>query len=242
VTARGTVAISLDLDWAPEEVLDDTLQLLSRHGATATVFATHDSPVLRRAGALVEVGVHPNFNPLLEGSASTPGVDEILDRLREMYPEARGLRSHSMLQSTPLLLKFVEYGFRYEANCFLPYDNRLAPRKLWMDLVRVPYNWEDDVHWSYGYAFDDFRLKMDADSLNVLDFHPIHIFLNTEDAARYAAARPFYRDPGALKSHRNRGPRPGTRDLFIQVLEWCRDGEATSVTMGSVAANEADRS
>lgn len=241
MTAKGTIAISLDLDWAPEAVLDDTLQLMAQHGVCGTVFATHDSAVLRGAGKLIEVGVHPNFNPLLDGRQSSPDVDGILAQLREIYPDARGVRSHSMLQSTPLLLKFAERGFSYESNCFLPYDDHLSPRKLWMDLVRVPYNWEDDVHWSYGYAFDDFRLRMDGTSLHVLDFHPIHIFLNTEDATRYAAARPSYGDARALLAHRNRGPRPGTRDLFLQVLQWCRDGEAQCVSLGQLAAREAER-
>lgn len=233
--AHGTLALTIDVDWAPEAVIADTLELLARYDAPATIFATHESPLLREAESnLVELGVHPNFNPLLEGHSSRT-VDEVLAEIRGLYPNARGIRSHSMLQSTPLLQRFVAHGFTYEANCFLPYDDRLRPRRLWMDLTRVPYNWEDDVHWGYGRSFADFNLTTGPTSLNVLGFHPIHIYLNTESAARYEAARPHYQDPSSLETYRNVGPTPGTRDLFIKALKWCQTGLVECVRMDCLA-------
>lgn len=48
VTERGTIAISLDLGWAPEEVLEDTLERLASHRAATLVFATLDSRLVER--------------------------------------------------------------------------------------------------------------------------------------------------------------------------------------------------
>lgn len=72
----GTIAITI-VDWAHEEVQEDTLQLLADRGVKATLFATHASPQLRycRGDRQFELGIHPNFNPLLDVSADGRNVD-----------------------------------------------------------------------------------------------------------------------------------------------------------------------
>lgn len=214
------IILTFDVDWAPDAVVADTLELLAAHGARATLFATHETTVLRGIEADgFEVGIHPNFNPLLAGQGGS--ADDVLDGILDLYPAARGVRSHSMLQSTPLLAKFAARGLRYDANHFLPYQP-IRPFGLWTGMVRIPYNWEDDVHWQYGRSFDDPGLELDAWPLCVLDFHPVHVYLNTEREERYAAARPHYQDPAALRRHRNATSVPGARDLLLAVLRRSR--------------------
>jgi hypothetical protein len=227
------IILTFDIDWAPDAVVADTLELLAAHGARATLFATHDTAVLRGVEADgLEVGIHPNFNPLLGGGGGS--ADDVLDAILDLYPGARGVRSHSMLQSSPLLAKFAERGLRYDANHFLPYQP-IHPFTLWTGMVRIPYNWEDDVHWAYGRSFDDAGLELDAWPLCVLDFHPVHVYLNTEREARYAAARPHYQDAAALRRHRNTTGVPGARDLLLEVLRRSR-AHTASTTLAELAA------
>ena len=42
---------------------------------------------------------------------------------------------------------------------FLPYHDQIKPYKAGNDLVRIIYNWEDDVHWIYKKSFDDFDIN-----------------------------------------------------------------------------------
>ncbi|MDE0471056.1 MAG: hypothetical protein OXH57_03875 [Ekhidna sp.] len=58
------IGLSFDVDWDPEAMIEDTLNLLKRYpNVNATFFATHKSKALQKAG--YEIGIHPNFKPLL---------------------------------------------------------------------------------------------------------------------------------------------------------------------------------
>ena len=40
------VFLTFDLDWAHEEVIEDTIDLISQSGVSSTWFVTHKSPIL----------------------------------------------------------------------------------------------------------------------------------------------------------------------------------------------------
>ncbi len=210
------ICFTCDLDWAHDVVLADTLELFRHWGVPCTFFATHATPVLANLDERVfEVGIHPNFNPLLTGASGSP--ETVLDNLLGLYPGTKGLRSHSLTTSTPLQELFASRGLAYEANLLLPYAKGLSPFTLWNGLLRLPYNWEDDVHCLYGKNFFSTGLDLEAE-LNVLSFHPIHVYLNTEHLDRYEQARPFFHDPSSLMALRNKSKVPGVRDLLVDLL------------------------
>lgn len=224
------------MDWAPEAVIEDTLALLERHDARATLFATHRSAALHGCDReRFELGLHPNFNPLLLGQTPGRSAADVMDELVAEYPEARGARSHALTYSSAILNLMAERGLTYEVNQFVPYQRPVQPYMLWMGLLRIPYNWEDDVHWTYGYSFDDHRLSS-GPGWNVVDFHPIHLFLNTDCQARYDDAKAHYQDPARLSGFVNRGPNPGARDMLVRMLEEHAAQSAPSPTLGQLAA------
>ena len=74
-TWRGRVFLTLDLDWACDGVLEDTIDLVEGEDVSATWFVTHDTPLLERirSNPRFELGIHPNFNGLLGlGQGATP--------------------------------------------------------------------------------------------------------------------------------------------------------------------------
>ncbi|MCI0714849.1 MAG: hypothetical protein L0Y77_00805 [Chlorobi bacterium] len=199
-----------------------------------TIFSTHNSSIISKANKnLFEIALHPNFNDLFNGNLNN-SFDNILDEIMDIHPYAKGIRTHTLMQSIPILQKFADKGFIYESNNFLPYHTDLKPFKLWNGLVRIPYNWEDDVHWNYGYSFDDARVSLDSNSLTVFDFHPIHVFINTENKYRYNEAKKHYKDPQKLLELRNKEV-PGTRDLFINLLKHCKQNSIKTYTLIDIA-------
>jgi hypothetical protein len=208
-------AITIDIDWAPDEVLGHTLELLSKAGVPCTLFATHSTGLLNGLDKnQFEIGLHPNFNPSLNGKNEKPQV--IVERLHQLFPQARGVRSHSSLVSNVLIDLFGEMGFEYESNVCLPYSQKLEVLPLWNDLLRIPFNWEDYLHFSFRKSFNEMELNFDAE-LNIVNFHPVHVFLNTENIERYEGAKAFYQDPEHLAGFRNLGK--GTATLLSQLLE-----------------------
>lgn len=212
---KNRVVLTIDIDWAPDEVLARTLDMFSGAGVPCTLFATHDTPFLRGLDpSMFEVGLHPNFNSLLKGDSRRP--EQLVAPLREHFPDARGIRSHSSMVSNVLVELFGHLGFEYECNVFLPYSTSLELLPLWNGMTRVPFNWEDYLHFSYGNSFTTTGLDL-SQGLHVLTFHPVHVFLNTENMDRYRAARLFYQDAEALKGFRNTGR--GTATLLQELLE-----------------------
>lgn len=228
------IAFSLDIDWAPEPLIEDALELFSLHEVPCTIFATHESKAVKSCNRkLFEIGIHPNFNPLLDGS-SKDSMHTVLDKILNLFPEAKGVRSHSLTQSSRLLAEFTRRGLVYEANQLIPYSS-IAPYRHWTGLIRVPFNWEDDVHFCYGKSYLEHDVDLTPSSFNVFNFHPIHTFLNTDTAARYEAAHPHNQDPIALQRYKNTET-PGTRTLLINLLKECRSQGRQVATLLEVAS------
>lgn len=218
-TWKGRVFLTLDIDWAHDEVLCDCMDLVERAGVAATWFVTHDTPLMARlkGNARFELGVHPNFNPLLSDDAPAAGGPKaILQTLLALVPGAKTVRSHSLVQSTGLLKMFGAAGLTHDCNHYVPHQSCVAlrPWKLWDGLVKVPHFWEDDLACAYG---DGLPVGPACEGLQVYDFHPIHVFLNTEKLDRYERTRQLHRLPNQLLQHRHSGR--GTRTWLESLLE-----------------------
>jgi hypothetical protein len=212
------IIFTSDIDWTTEDVISEMIDVFEQYQMKCTFFATHDSKVLKNCNRdLFELAIHPNFNPHLE-NRTTKSVDDVIDELLKIYPEAKGVRSHCMTQSSIILGKFAEKGLLYDANHFLPYQ-KINVFKLWTGMWRIPYNWEDDIHYSYNKSFDDIGLTLNHDDLFVFDFHPTQVFLNTERAERYIKAKADYHDTEKFRKHRNETAIKGAKDALIYVFE-----------------------
>lgn len=207
-----------DIDWAPEAVIEDTIALFNKYNVKCTFFCTHQSDVLNsiKSDKNFELGIHPNFNPLLQGNSSNQ--TEILENILKIYPDAKGVRSHSLTYNGYLQIAFKNHGLLYESNTFLPYWNNIHPYKTWNNLTIVPFNFEDDIHFLSEKNFNSVDLNLFENKLNVFDFHPIHIFLNTDCIETYNNAKLHYQNANELIKHRNTKT-TGARDLLIKLLE-----------------------
>ena len=222
-TWEDKIYLTFDIDWAHDDILMDTLELVEEAGVCATWFVTHDTPLLGmlRANPKFELGIHPNFNFLLQGDDRRGRTAaEVIDRMLAIVPEAKSVRSHSMVQSSVLLDLFKEKGLTHDCNHFIPEHANLSlkPWKHWNGLTRVPYHWEDDVACMYpqGRPVEELLARP---GLKVFDFHPIHVYLNTEQIARYERTRPMHKVPHELIQHRHNGE--GTRNALRSLIQSC---------------------
>ena len=112
-TWMGKVALTFDVDWASDEVFEYTLDLLEESGKAATIFVTHDTPILSRIreNPLWEIGLHPNF--VLPAGALV-GLDEhvknVLSEMKTWAPESVSLRSHGLVTANRWLWQYEAQG------------------------------------------------------------------------------------------------------------------------------------
>lgn len=200
--------LTFDIDWAADFVIERVLDVLEPLDIKATWFVTHDTPLLERMreNKNFELGIHPNFNNLLNGNNSNgANAREVVMRLLDIVPEARSVRSHSMCQSSVLLDLFSELGLTHDCNHFIPFRSGVGcrPWQHWNRMLKIPYFWEDDIEAMQPDSFNIGSL-INFSGLKVFDFHPIHVFLNTESLDRYEKSRPFHRDKNLLIEAFNR--------------------------------------
>jgi hypothetical protein len=207
--------ITLDVDWAPDFMIDEVAQALAARGVRATWFITHPSPAvdrLRERPDLFELGIHPNLLP-----GTTQGPDPIAHCL-ELVPGARCARTHSLVQSTPLLEDLMAAGIAVDVSLFLPRHEHLRPFEHFSAagrIVRVPYVFEDDLEMARPEPCWDPEPLLAGPGLKVFDFHPVHLCLNSSSFAPYAALKPRLRELTRV----DRAPGPGARTLFDALLE-----------------------
>jgi hypothetical protein len=217
-----SIYLTIDIDWAVDPILLDAIELIERFGAQATWFVTHETKLLERLrkNPNFELGIHPNFNFLLQGDGRNGNdAEEVVERLMGVVPEAKSVRSHSGTQSSRILDLFSRWGLTHESNVFVPAQSgiELRPWKMWSGLTRVPYFWADDVSCLPG-SEDDVPMSdlLSSAGIKVFDFHPIHIFLNTNSLDRYETTRALHRSPTELLRHRFDGY--GARSRLVECL------------------------
>jgi hypothetical protein len=218
---QDRIFLTFDIDWAHDAVLHDTIDLVEEAGVAATWYATHETPVLERLRSShnSELGIHPNFNFLLEGDGRNGrNTAEVIERILNIVPDAKSVRSHSMAQSSNVMWAFRKSGLTHDVNHFVPAHSgiRLRPWLDWNGLCRVPYFWEDDVECMHALQINMTELVL-RQGLKVFDFHPIHVFLNTENLERYESTRHLHNNPVELIKHRFKGI--GTRTRLIELLK-----------------------
>jgi hypothetical protein len=231
------VGLTLDVDWAPDCVIDHVAAELRRSGVPATWFVTHAAAAverLRETPALFELGIHPNFLP---GSSHGATVREVLSHCMRLVPEARSMRTHSLVQSSPLLGQVVrETPITVDVSLLLPRHQGLQPVQMPLagrTLLRLPFYWEDDIEMAFATP-DWTPLRAEhGGSLRILNFHPIHIYLNSTTMGAYQALKAAVPDlqaatPAQLTPFREQGQ--GTGWAFRQLVhQLARSGEAARV-------------
>jgi hypothetical protein len=210
------IFLTFDLDWCHEAVLEDTIQILDKFDVKATFFCTDkiSSLDLLRGNKRFELGVHPNFRPLLEDSSNnSSSASIILDRLMSIIPEAKSVRSHSLISGSNLSALFVSRGLTHESNLKTPLAlaGNCKPFFHNTGIIMCPFQWGDYSEMGNSINLNDYKQYL------AVNFHPIHIFLNSESLDRYEHTRPVHQNPSELRRFRFEGR--GVRNILIEFLK-----------------------
>ena len=211
------IVLTFDTDWAPQFVIDHVMAELKAARVKTTFFFT--SPYNVGDELLVEKGIHPNF---MSGSTQGASESEVLINLKTWYPDAVGSRSHRLYWHSGLAKRLTDRGILYDSSIIMPFHPNLEPFKT-QGITRFPFWWSDPLHLTSNLPFDCLNFpNLDKPGLKVLNFHPIHIYLNTKDLDAYSVmlnqVQLIETTPGVLSQFRQKGYGIGT--LFSDILEY----------------------
>jgi SAM-dependent methyltransferase len=197
------------------------MKLFRQFGVRPTLFATHPNEAVQRCEreGEAQVGVHPNFLP---NSTHGSSPDEVIEHITGLFPNAEVFRSHSFFDNSYISEAFRKIGYRYDSNLCLYLEEDIRPLRHSSGMLRFPVFWEDDVHWvrtNGDWSIDNFLDSFLSPGLKIINVHPIHIALNTPDAAFYKAVPKRAGDLQARDIEALRNSGPGTRSFLTSLLE-----------------------
>ena len=231
-----TIVISLDIDWAPDFMIDAAARKLADAKVPATFFVTHKSPALdrlREHGDLFELGIHPNFNPGSEhGTTST----EVVEFCKQMVPEAVSIRTHGLIQSAALLDVLMTVGdMQTDCSLYLRHALRQQSSSYWWNkrhLLRLPTLWDDNFEMHAMSPLWSVESLLGSPGIKLFNFHPVHLYLNNAEVAAYTTLK--NRAPHLAKATEEQcrdlvtdGVGSGT--TFSALISLVRDGRACRV-------------
>jgi hypothetical protein len=219
-TWKNKIFITFDIDWACDEILHDTYSICKDAGICATFFATHSSPIIQEItkDPSMEVGIHPNFVPLLRHNNTHCSYKNVLDDITRKFPEAKSSRSHGVIQGGIIMEHLTSLGVNIMSNVMIPWESEIGikPYNTVYNAIEAPFCWADEHEWSLNRQ-TCFASLFKKDHLMVIAFHPVHIFLNTPNQNFYNERKTSLLSKLEPASSRYTGE--GTRTLFFRMLQ-----------------------
>lgn len=188
-------AFTVDVDWAPDYMIDYMSDAFIQAGVKCTWFITHSSPAVDRLRSqpLFELGIHPNFLP---GSTHGNTEDAAMKHCLDLVPGAKSIRTHALVQNSRLLwMMRNKYDLQTDCSLFLPFTPNILPHTLChsaaeIPLVRIPFFWEDDVECLRpGRSWNALSPQIHVSGLKMFNFHPMYVGLNEDDFSRYESVK-----------------------------------------------------
>jgi len=174
----NNLIVTVDLDWACEPAIEETLDFLRELNIKPTVFITHRSPRVEEGMHEIEVGLHPYF-----GIDSSHGstIPEVVNYVMDLPHNLQAFRCHRFAVCNSSKQAMAESGMLISSNVCTDLEI-VSPFKDRFGFLEVPIFLEDG-----GYLWCEHSLEMNQELRNivvgkgakVITIHPMHFALNT---------------------------------------------------------------
>lgn len=207
-----------DQDWAAEWALSIQVEAAAEAGVPLHIFSTNHSAVLTSKRQGLTMGIHPNFLPN-SSHGSTP--KRVVEHCKQLVPDSTTARCHAFAESTAALQALASAGITADSGFCSHLQPWLTPTRHFTGIIRLPVFLEDDVLMGLSSCriprLVDLEPHLVTPGLKIFNFHPAHVGLNSANLADYDRHRNDVTGSADIPMRL----RPyGTRDLYLEVLEW----------------------
>lgn len=144
-----------------------------------------------------------------------------MKEIKGIVPEAVCLRSHALTNSSIIQHEYSRIGIKYDLNTLIPAVDGMVLypfASAISDFKILPFIYEDDVYLNLRKKDPaDFFLSDKFMAPRIFNFHPIHLYLNTDRNETYEKARPYFKEVEKLNALKNT-ENYGIRDFFIDLI------------------------
>lgn len=215
--------VTLDLDWASESAISETLDDLEMKKIPVTIFATHYSPRVVESINQLEVGLHPFFHPNSSHGTTIKEVVETVLKLPHNIPAFRCHRFGSCNESKKAL---AAAGMKISSNVCTD-QAYIPPFRDRFGFIEVPIFLEDG-----GFLWNRHPLEITDNMTSCFHssqphlflIHPMHYVLNTPyfeymTQIKNSLSRKQWNTLSKEDLNRLRWKGRGIRDYILELLE-----------------------
>ena len=170
--------ITIDLDWACEAAIEQTLDFFYEQSIKPIIFSTHNSKVIESVINDLEVGLHPYF---AQNSSHGSTITEVVKHVMDLPHNIPAFRCHRFANCNLSNQAMVDAGMKISSNVCT--DLEIIPSfKNRFGLVELPIFIEDG-----GYLWRNHQLKISEElkkkiknkNAKTILIHPMHFAINT---------------------------------------------------------------
>lgn len=228
--------VTVDIDWAPEPAIEETLDFLKSNNITPTIFTTHRSPIIESCLNELEVGLHPYFG---KDSSHGSSIPEVVKHVMDFPHNLPAFRCHRFAICNESKQAMTEAGMLLSSNICTDLEI-VAPFKDRFGLTEVPIFLEDG-----GYLWRQHSLEMTktfkntilGPGIKVITIHPMHFAVNTPHFKymydiKQVVSRQEWNNMSKSILDKMRWNGPGIRDFLIEIIAFATN----TSTLGSLIA------
>lgn len=219
---NSDIIFTIDVDWACESAIDETLNYLQSQNITPTVFTTHRSKRLDASMEQIEVGLHPFFD---RNSSHGSTIQEVVSHVMSLPHNLKAFRCHRFAVCNASKLAMAEAGMLISSNVCTDLEI-IPPFRDRFGFQEVPIFLEDG-----GYLWQKHPLEMNeslekkilGNGIKVILIHPMHFCLNTPDfnymsRIKQSLTREAWNHMSKNTLNELRWKGRGIRDLIIELI------------------------
>lgn len=217
------VIVTVDIDWACEPAIEETLDFLESRKITPTVFSTHNSPIVERLINKIDVGLHPYFG---HNSSHGTTIPEVVKHILDLPHNFAAFRCHRFAVSNASKQAMVEAGMLLSSNVCTDLEI-VTPFRDRFGLIEVPIFLENG-----GYLWRNHPMKLNQSLQNailgygikVIIIHPMHFALNTPNFSymydiKQSVDRVGWKNMTKSTLNKLKWNNDGIRNLIIELLQ-----------------------
>lgn len=233
----NNLIVTIDLDWACEASIEETLDFLITRGIFPTVFATHRSPCVEGLMDKIEVGLHPFFG---HNSSHGSTIAEVVSCVMDLPHNLNAFRCHRFANCNASRQAMAEAGMVISSNVCTDLEV-VTPFKDRFGLLEVPIFLEDGGYLWRNHPLKishEFEKSLTGKGNKVIIIHPMHFSLNTPNFAfmsniKQSMDRDTWKSMTKSDLERLCWKRRGIKDFLIELVE----AAPSTCSLGSLKSN-----
>ncbi|MDF2966075.1 MAG: hypothetical protein K0Q51_1463 [Rickettsiaceae bacterium] len=218
----NNLIITVDLDWACEFAVEETLNFLINNKIPPTIFITHRSAVVEANINQIEVGLHPYF---AKDSSHGSTIDEVIKYVMDLPHNLPAFRCHRFAICNASRQAMLEAGMLISSNVCTDLEI-IPPFTDRVGLLEVPIFLEDGGYLWRNHSLEynqGLEMKLKQHGTKVLLIHPMHFALNTPNFSymydiKQSVSREEWNNMNKKTIDKLRWRGRGIRDLLMDIL------------------------